>query len=421
MQGVIGSLSQPQKLGDLNRNNQLCLSKAGWKLFAVLGCTSQDRKFDWRKDTLRSNIPLNLPRSSRRCTYSIAAKAGTEFIEALPDTGAQFNIISAHLAQKLRLEPKSHTERLIQLPTGGDVLSPGCLKVPFSFRGEKKVTNLTCFILPHISHDLVLSGAFLRATETLLTKYKSRITAAVRQCSKRLGLRLIGNERRCLHGLIDGQPVEALPDTGSDVMIMSEAYALSRGFNIDRNLQNFINLELADGSEVFTCGLVRGVDWTFAASRQSVKCDFYVLEDLCTDVVLNNDFLFGLDVFSTELESLSELSYSEDYSELLLISLKGYGPAELPPHEDPANIDLTSADAFSRQRVLAELHHRDEVDNLIDALDPDDQETARRTELERRKVWDVLRQRHQQLQVAAQLNGSTSPMTAPTQDTHNDE
>lgn len=217
-------------------------------------------------------------------------------------------------------------------------MSPGLLEVPFSFRGEENVTNLECFILPQISHDLILSGAFLRETETL-TKYKSRIATAVRQGSKRLGLRLLGNERRCLHGLIDGEPVEALPDTGSDVMVMSEAYALSRGFNIDRNIRNCLDLELADGSEVFTCGLVRGVDWTFAASRQSVKCDFYVLEDLCTDVVLHNDFLFGLDVFSTESESLSELSYSEDFSELLLISLKGNRPAELPQHEDLAHID----------------------------------------------------------------------------------
>ncbi|KAK1475123.1 hypothetical protein CCUS01_16944 [Colletotrichum cuscutae] len=184
--------------------------------------------------------------------------------------------------------------------------------------------------------------------------------------------------------------LSALPDTGSDVMVMSKAYAISRGFNIDRNLQKFLDLELADGSEAFTCGLVRGVDWTFAASRQSVKCDFYVLEDLCTNVVLTNDFLFGVDVFSTESEFLSKLPYSEDYSELLLISLKGNCPAELPPHEDLANIDqialvVTSADAFSRQRVLAELHHRDEVDNLIDALDPGDQETARRAEFERRR------------------------------------
>ncbi|KAK1510982.1 hypothetical protein CTAM01_01555 [Colletotrichum tamarilloi] len=136
--------------------------------------------------------------------------------------------------------------------------------------------------------------------------------------------------------------LSALPDKGSGVMVMSKAYAISRGFNIDRNLQKFLDLELADGSEAFTCGLVRGVDWTFAASRQSVKCDFYVLEDLCTNVVLPNDFLFGLDVFSTESEFLSKLSYSEDYSELLLISLKGNCPAELPPHEDLANIDPAS-------------------------------------------------------------------------------
>ncbi|KAF4784285.1 hypothetical protein HER10_EVM0006429 [Colletotrichum scovillei] len=364
-------------------------------MITILVYISQSRNLDWRKDTFCLNVPLNFPRSTSRCTYSIAAKAGTEFIEALPDTGAQVNIISARLAQKLRLEPQSQTERLIQLPTGGQVESPGRLEVPFTFGEEDKVTNLECFILPHSTHDLILSGPFLRATETL-TKYRNRIVTDFRhKKSRRIGLRLLGSTRRCLQVLIDGQPVEALPDTGSDVMVMSYAYALSRGFNIDEDFQHFHVVELADGSESFTCGLVRGVEWTFVASRQRVKCDFYVLQDLCTDVVLSNDFLFGLDVFSKQSDSLSELSDSRDSSELLLISLKGKGQSKSPRHEDSANIDLTSKNAFSRQGVLAELNRRDNFDERIDAMDPGEQEVARRTELERRIIWEEGRHMHE--------------------------
>ncbi|KAK1731967.1 uncharacterized protein BDZ83DRAFT_11226 [Colletotrichum acutatum] len=164
-------------------------------------------------------------------------------------------------------------------------------------------------------------------------------------------------------------------------MAVSEAYALSRGFDIDRNLEHYLDVDFADGSEGFICGLVRGVEWTFAASQQSVRCDFYVIEDLCTDVVLNSEFIFGLDVFSAQSESLSELPDSEDYSELLLISLKSNGYFNLPQREDVFNIDLNSPDASNRQRVLAELNYRDEVDDLIDTLDPDKQEAAERAEL----------------------------------------
>ncbi|KAK1636094.1 hypothetical protein BDP81DRAFT_406865 [Colletotrichum phormii] len=132
----------------------------------------------------------------------------------------------------------------------------------------------------------------------------------------------------------------------------------------------------------------------FAASRRRVKCDFYVLKDLCTDVVLSNDFLFGYDVFSTQFDSLSEPSYSEEDPELLLISLKRNGRSELMQPENPSNIDYTSANAFSRQRVLAELDRRDKIDERITARGPDEQEAERRVELERRRLWEELRQRH---------------------------
>ncbi|KXH52666.1 hypothetical protein CSIM01_11278 [Colletotrichum simmondsii] len=284
-------------------------------------------------------------------------------------------------------------------------------------------------ILVYISQSRKLDwrkGPFLRATGTL-TKYRNRIVADFRHTkSRRIGLRLLGSARRCLQVLIDGQPVDALPDTGSDVMVMSYAYAMSRGFDIDEDFQHFHVVELADGSESFTCGLVRGVEWAFVASRQRVKCDFYVLQDLCTDVVLSNDFLFGLDVFSNQSGSLSELSYREHYPELLLISLKGKGQSESPRRMDLADIDgrlqqycsVTSKDAFSRQQVLAELNYRDDVDERIDAMDPEEQEVARRAEFERRWKWEDLRQSHQHLQIAALLHGVMPPVTVPTQGTN---
>ncbi|KAK7459911.1 hypothetical protein Landi51_00160 [Colletotrichum acutatum] len=293
-----------------------------------------DHKSPDRHNPDRTTMPpLALPISTGRLEYKIGARMGMEHIEALPDTGAQVNAISTRLAAKLRLKPKANTKKLIRLPTG--------------------VT----------SHRQAAWRAFPPGQQKTWLK------------------RLLGNEKRRLHGLINGEPVQALPDTRSDIMAVSEAYALSRGFDIDRNLEHYLDVDFADGSEGFICGLVRGVEWTFAASQQSVRCDFYVIEDLCTDVVLNSEFIFGLDVFSAQSESLSELPDSEDYSELLLISLKSNGYFNLPQREDVFNIDLNSPDASNRQRVLAELNYRDEVDDLIDTLDPDKQEAAERAEL----------------------------------------
>ncbi|KAK1690182.1 hypothetical protein BDP55DRAFT_341194 [Colletotrichum godetiae] len=127
-------------------------------------------------------ISTKISKPTSWCSH-IKARVGTEDTEAFPDTGAQINIISTVLAEKLHLRPKPKTGRLIRLPTGGSVLSPGPTVVPFRFEGEKTVIDLDCFILPLSGRDPTLSGPFLHATETL-RKYKNRIITAFRQCSR---------------------------------------------------------------------------------------------------------------------------------------------------------------------------------------------------------------------------------------------
>lgn len=44
----------------------------------------------------------------------------------------------------------------------------------------------------------------------------------------------------------------------------------------------------------------------------SLRCDFYVLDDLCVDVVLSNEYLFYINIFSKHEDWFIDVDYKED-------------------------------------------------------------------------------------------------------------
>lgn len=269
----------------------------------------------------REHVEGNPDHFSSLKDYRVEARIGEHRVDALADTGAQSNFISAQFADKVGLVPRNRIPRSIQLPGGKQVSSQGTVKVPFSFLGELEEHTLDCSIIPGCTSDLILSGPFLRATKTLTT-FKNRIKRSIRQIpSKRLRINLLGNERQRLWGSLDGRPALALPDTGSDVMLLSAEWARENKLKIDHNPEKRLELELADGSTVCTTGIVRDAMWTFGDSAQGVCCDFYVLDNLLVDVVFSNDFIFELDVYSNFNHFMIDLDSMLDISELYNVRL----------------------------------------------------------------------------------------------------
>lgn len=253
--------------------------------------------------------------------YRVEASIGKQRVDALADTGAQSNFISQQFVEKLGIVSDDGIPRKIELPGGKQVLSPGTVKVPFSFFGEVKEYLLDCLIIPGCTSELILSGAFLRATKTLTT-FKSRIKEKIRQIKKStLRLNLVGNERQRLWGSLNNRSALALPDTGSDVMLVSADFAKKNKFEIDQDSQHRLELELAEGSRVFTTGIVRDAMWTFGDSSQSIYCDVYVLNHLSADVVFSNDFIFKHDVFSEFDSFMIDLDSMPDLSEFYNVRL----------------------------------------------------------------------------------------------------
>ncbi|RKL02203.1 hypothetical protein BFJ71_g4654 [Fusarium oxysporum] len=331
--------------------------------------------------------------------YRVKAKVGEYEVDALPDTGAKYNFISQQFVVKGCLVPDNTTPETIQLPCGKTVISPGTVKVPFLFQGEIKKYVLDCRILPGCTSDLVLSGSFLRATKTL-TKFKNRIQGVLRNLKTCPRVSLLGNEEQRLWGRLNGHHVLALPDTGSDVMLVSAQWAKSNYLEVDYSPEHHLELEQGDGSRFFTIGCIHNATWTFGDSEQQTSWDFYVVNDLPVDILFSNEFIFEFDLFSKFEHFMVDHEFSlgsPGFYNVRLISK--YSP-ELARLEEESNNDLRSPSAVRVERV-----RRDRIRDTIDALDdPAKQSEARVKEKQRQKQWDTRRKEHERQQKLAAID-----------------
>ncbi|KAK1597513.1 uncharacterized protein LY79DRAFT_388739 [Colletotrichum navitas] len=321
-------------------------------------------------------------------------------IQALPDTGAEYNSISSGLADRMGLEPRPGTATQVKLPSGRLIKSPGSIQALFEFAGERRSTLIDCLIIPGCVHDLILSNAFLRATRTL-TKFIHRIKSTVCESLGRLRLNLLGSEGRRLQCFINDAPTLALPDTGSNAMLISESFAVSQGMRIDRSPSYCEDLEFADGSRGTTSGIVRGLKWTIGGTQSSIVCDFYVLSGLPVDVVLSGHFLFELQVFSRYEHCMVQHDSAGDVANLYNINLirKLFQQRIEKEHQVSEGTEIT--EDFFKKREEDELQFRDEMRGHLDSVpDQDELLTARRLENRRRNDWEELQEQlRQQLRV----------------------
>ncbi|KAL4794541.1 hypothetical protein BDV19DRAFT_193252 [Aspergillus venezuelensis] len=307
------------------------------------------------------------------------------------------------------------------------VQSPGMVHVPWKFADERGKHSVPCWVLPKSTHQLILGNPFLTATKTL-TKFRSRIKHELVTLSKRLRLQLLGENSQRLCGYLEGTGTLALPDTGSDVMFISRPYARKLGLTIEEAPESLLEVEFPDGSTGWTSGVVRDAEWT--VGNKSTRTDFYVLDSLCVDVILSNDYLFENDIFSECEEYLydadveyglwkpyylfendlfsecEEYLYDADVEDglwkLCNIRLIGKYGETLDQLEGEYHDDLNSPDAFSPENVQRELARRDKIRDEIEALPQDQQTAAKLDENERQRRWEALRQiqRHSQPPIA---------------------
>ena len=279
------------------------------------------KRSDWGFEpsrVLTSTVRKINPATKRH--YEVPGNLNGAQVTAFPDTGAEKNVISLDFAVRNKINIQRDSQLEFQLPTGKVSRSVGTAYLPWRFSHESKVFNILFSVLPKCTHDVIIGGNFLKFTQTL-TKFARRIKTKLLPFPPRLGVKLLGSQKQRVRGSLDGEHVVAVPDTGSDVMLVSTAYAKQRGFRIFGQNDCRSELEFADGSRAFTRGLVKDIDWSFDDSDTSYQCDFHVLDNLSVDVVLSNDFLFNVNAFSGYDSSFFDEDdvNAEGYVELSLV------------------------------------------------------------------------------------------------------
>lgn len=231
-------------------------------------------------------------------------------LDALADSGASFNVISQELADTLGLTIDQTSVISVCLPNGTKIQTMGKAEGVFNFLGEKESYTLLCIVLEKCIHPLVLGSQFLRITQTL-TKYTHRIKNIFSNILELNFLAVLEAEQYLLDGYLNGQAADIVPDTGSDIMVMSLLCAQRLGLQVHDGPQHRTKIQFIDGSEAYTIGMVQGVKWRFQRyldwGRHTLRRDgyeFHIIQHLPVDAIVNNDFIHKVRVFETHTHRL---------------------------------------------------------------------------------------------------------------------
>ena len=261
------------------------------------------------------------PRTSNILEPTVDCVLNRQQTGSFPDNGAPANFLSKSFADRLGIPINTGSSRTFRTGIGKAFQTLGTVMVPFSFKEEKELHLLEFHVMSKALRDIVLGGPFLKATETF-SRFKHRVTRKFRHKILPQLCYVRGSHQGIL-GYFDGELVEAVPDTGSDILAISTEYARKRSLHIDESDEHRIEIAFADGSTAVTRGIVKDVAFEFASSpTDEYRRDFYVLDDLDCDVVLDYEFLDETDAFSFHEDSFVEnlIPYYEESASFFTIT-----------------------------------------------------------------------------------------------------
>jgi hypothetical protein len=223
-----------------------------------------------------------------------------------PDNQSAHDIMSHDYAKRNHFKINSSTKGKLRTARGSQVNTLGTVSRTVRFPGEPEEYIREFHVLPKCVHDIILGSPFLRLTQTF-TKFRHRIVKKLRGMSPRHRVCLTGSSQEMLSGWANGQSILALPDTGSDICLMSLRYARERGYRVDTDPKHLQMLEFVDGSTAETSGRVEGFQWEFDGSDIQLHIpEIHVLEGLRTDLLLGYGFLEESDAFGTHEELFTD-------------------------------------------------------------------------------------------------------------------
>ncbi|KAJ8112905.1 hypothetical protein ONZ43_g5279 [Nemania bipapillata] len=275
---------------------------------------------DDQNDSTRQKFNTQFPKrrtKKRKKRYVlpivISSDADAVKIMTCPDSGSDENIISLEFVNRLGLKiyNSGYKPRRFSLANGKIMEAIGQVTAQCSFgAGSPSDTSiLDCIfhVFKSLAVPMIMGMEFLEQTETL-SKHRDRLVERLVPSMQALRVNSVGRSRRNLICRLDTYIGCASADTGSDLDLVSLKFARSRAFRIESAYEQ---LEFADCSVGHTVGVIKasfsvgnlgGVDG-FLPRGNVIDLDFYVLEDLNSDILVGQDTINDLDVFSLHTES----------------------------------------------------------------------------------------------------------------------
>jgi hypothetical protein len=245
------------------------------------------------------------PMTAPICEPVIQGFCNNTAVMFFPDTQSAHDIMSHDYAKRNHFKIDSSTAGKLRTAAGALVKTLGTVTRPVRFANESETYTRKFHVLPKCVHNIILGSPFLRMTQTFtdITKFRQRVVKKLRGLSSSHRVCFTASSQEVLAGWANGQSVLTLPDTGSDICLMSLKYAQERGYHVDTDPRHRELLRLVDGSEAETFGRVEGFEWKFDSSDTQVHSpEIYVLENLQTDLLLSYGFLDDSEAFSTHQE-----------------------------------------------------------------------------------------------------------------------
>ena len=226
-------------------------------------------------------------------------------LRATADSGSEENIIALEVLEThgFWFDQSSQHHKEFQMGNGKIVSAIGRTSLDCRFTNDSALKFACIFyVFERLITPLIMGMDFLQETETL-TKNRHRLESRETFEKRFVQVCSLNNPKRRLSCFADGERVLANADTGSEVDLISLAYASKGGFPVESIEEDFEStVQFADGS----CSTLSGkiiLQVKFGKSNHPhSNVVFHVLEGLTCDLLLGEDLLDEIDAFQSYQE-----------------------------------------------------------------------------------------------------------------------
>ena len=272
---------------------------------------------------LQSSVALERALRARHRMELPVGINGTEY-SSIADTGAAENIMDLDTVRKLGLPISIRPDSLLRfsLCDGKIVRSIGKTVAQVTFaKGAPTPTQCSFYVLKKCAVPLIMGKKFLESTETL-TKFKHRLRERLATLGRFSRILEIGSSSQRLSCRLDGRDVLVNPDSGSEINVMSSAFAKKHGYYHQRSTHHG-RVVLGDGSEAETIGVITASVILGSRHEKSYQEVFHILPGLSSDILLGEDILHESDAFSQFADDFIDVGSESDLFHLNVLRWKG--------------------------------------------------------------------------------------------------